>query len=177
MAGQTRAPKGKSRPPRKAATKKTTKAKTTKAKTTTSAGSRPPAKKGGARPAGNGETMEAFVASLNHPREQEILALRRIILAADRSIGEEIKWNAPSFHTSEHFATFQLRAPDGVQVILHRGARPRAVAKAGLAVDDPGALLQWLGPDRASAKFRDLTEIKARRAAFTKIVRQWINYL
>jgi hypothetical protein len=48
---------------------------------------------------------------------------RQIILDADASIAEGIKWNAPSFYTSEYFATIQLRAKDGVQVILHLGAK------------------------------------------------------
>ena len=66
--------------------------------------------------------MDAFLASLDHPFLREILALREIILGADPSIVEGIKWNAPSFRTSEYFATFHLRARDGVQLILHRGA-------------------------------------------------------
>ena len=64
--------------------------------------------------------VESFIASLEHPFKREILALRAVILAADDGIAESIKWNAPSFSTSEHFATFHLRARDGVQVVLHR---------------------------------------------------------
>jgi hypothetical protein len=62
------------------------------------------------------ENVETFLASLDHPFKQEILALRQIFLGADPSIAEGIKWNAPSFRTSEYFATFHLRAKDGVQV-------------------------------------------------------------
>ena len=67
------------------------------------------------------EGVEAFLAALDHPFKQEVLALRQIILGADPGIAEGIKWNAPSFRTSEWFATFQLRARDCVQVILHLG--------------------------------------------------------
>ena len=119
--------------------------------------------------------VEAFLASLEHPRKPEILALRQIILGADRSIGEEIKWNAPSFRTSEHFATFHLRAKDGVQIILHFGAKKREDRAAGVRIADPGSLLEWLAPDRASVKFADLEDIDAKRSAMTKVVRQWIK--
>jgi hypothetical protein len=46
-----------------------------------------------------------------------------------------------------------------------------------LASLDPGALLQWLARDRASATFRDLDDVEARRSAFAHIIRQWIAYV
>lgn len=123
------------------------------------------------------ENVETFLASLDHPFKQEILALRQIILGADPSIAEGIKWNAPSFRTSEYFATFQLRAKDGVQTILHLGAKTRDSATSGVAIDDPESLLEWLAKDRASAKFRNLKDIDARRSAFANVIRQWIKHV
>jgi hypothetical protein len=121
-------------------------------------------------------TVETFLASLDHPFKPEILALRQIILNADPSISEGIKWNAPSFHTSEYFATFHLRAKDGVQVILHLGAKKR-LDSTSVVIADPESLLEWLGKDRASAKFLDLKDIEAKQSAFTDILRQWIQYV
>lgn len=102
------------------------------------------------------------------------MALRETILAADRRIGEGIKWNAPSFRTSEDFATFHLRARDKVQLILHFGAKKRADV-AGVTIDDPESLLTWLAPDRATVTFRDADEVRQRSAAMTAILRQWIE--
>jgi hypothetical protein len=121
------------------------------------------------------ESVEEFLAALDHPFKPEILALRAILLGADPGIAEGIKWNAPSFRTSEYFATFRLRAKDGVQVILHLGAKTRATAIAGIAIADPDALLEWLAKDRASASFHDLQEIEAKRSAFEAVIRQWIK--
>jgi hypothetical protein len=123
------------------------------------------------------ENVETFLASLDHPFKQEILALRQVILSADPSIAEGIKWNAPSFRTSEYFATVHLRAKDGVQIILHLGAKKRDNAPAGVAIADPEALLEWLAKDRASATFRDLKDIDARRSAFVDIIRQWSRHV
>lgn len=117
------------------------------------------------------ETVEALLASLEHPFKREIIALREIILGADSRITEGVKWNAPSFRTTEWFATVHLRARDGVQVILHRGAKVREGAPT---VDDPSGLLEWLGKDRASVKFSDLDDVEAKRERFTTIVRGWI---
>jgi len=121
--------------------------------------------------------VEAFVAALEHPLEREILALRSIVLRADDRIAESIKWNAPSFHTSEHFATFHLRAKDAVQLVLHLGAKPRADATIRAAIADPASLLAWRGPDRATVTVRDLAEVEASEAALTAIVRQWVAFV
>ncbi|HET7233800.1 MAG TPA: DUF1801 domain-containing protein [Longimicrobium sp.] len=121
--------------------------------------------------------VEEFLATLDHPSVAAIRAAREAILGADAAIGEGIKWNAPSFRTGEWFATFHLRAKDGVQVILHTGAKKRDDLAAGMAVADPDGLLQWLSADRATVKFRDLDDVKAKRAAFAAVIREWIRYV
>lgn len=133
--------------------------------------------KASGRGASAGDDVGAFLDALDHPRKPEILALRRIILGADPAIGEGIKWNAPSFRTSEWFATFHLRAKNGVQIILHFGAKVRDKSGARAAIDDPESLLQWLGDDRASAAFRDMADVEAKESAFTAVIQQWIRHV
>ena len=121
--------------------------------------------------------VDAFVAALDHPRKAAILALRRIILDADDRIGEGVKWNAPSYRTSDWFATTQLRARDGVHVIMHFGAKKRAAFAPRAAIDDPECILEWLAEDRAVAKFRDMADIQAKQSAYAALVRQWIGHV
>lgn len=115
--------------------------------------------------------------TLEHEHKAEILALREIILGADAEIGEGIKWNAPSFRTTEWFATVNLRAKKGVSVILHLGAKKREMPEAGLTIADPAGLLQWLGADRAIVTFRDGEDITAKRTAFEELIRAWIAHV
>lgn len=123
------------------------------------------------------ESVDAFFAATDHPHRDALAALRRILLAADPSVGEGIKWNAPSFRTpAEWFATFHLRAKQGVQVILHLGAKKRDASPRD-AIADPAGLLQWLGPDRATVVFRDAADVEAKADAFTAVVRQWITHV
>ena len=119
------------------------------------------------------DAVATFLAALEHPSKDAIVALRDIVLAADARIAEGIKWNAPSFRTSDWFATFHLRAKPGVQLILHRGAKVRADAMEAIA--DPEGLLEWLGPDRASVRFRDLEDVQAKRTAFVALIRLWVD--
>jgi hypothetical protein len=44
-------------------------------------------------------------------------------------------------------------------------------------VDDPDGLLKWLGQERAMVSFAGMKELRASKAAFERIVRQWIKYV
>lgn len=131
-----------------------------------------PAKKSSPKAA---QTVEAFLADLDHPLKPVILALRQSLLQTDAAIGEAVKWNAPSFHTSEHFATMHLRQADAVQLILHLGAKKRAMPKD--AIDDPQQLLTWLGSDRATLKFISMDDVNAKRTVLQAMIRQWMRYV
>src|SRR5262249_41248554 len=103
---------------------------------------------------GNAQTdpaVDAFLRDLDHPLKKEIEAVRRIILGVSAEIREGIKWNAPSFRTTDYFATVNLRAKDGearVWLILHTGAKKKEAATTGLKITDPAGLLEWLAKDR-----------------------------
>jgi hypothetical protein len=121
--------------------------------------------------------VESFMQALDHPMKAGLQALRDIILAADPSIAEGIKWNAPSFRTTEYFATTNLRARDCAQLILHFGARVNTISSTGVTIDDPEKLLTWLGKDRATIRFSDMNSVHRQRDAFTAILRRWIVHV
>ncbi|MEX1994653.1 MAG: DUF1801 domain-containing protein [Steroidobacteraceae bacterium] len=123
------------------------------------------------------ESVDEFLRVLEHPLKPEIRAVRKLILATDSKIGEGIKWKAPSFQRGEYFATFNLRATDSIQLILHLGAKVKELPAEGLQIADPQGLLKWLARDRAIATLKDRKDIEARGAALQKIVKQWIRHL
>lgn len=124
--------------------------------------------------------VTSFLDSLDHPRQSEIQLLRRLILAASPTIHEGIKWNAPSFRTSDYFATIHLRGKDSahsVRLILHTGAKVKENAKTGMAIADPSNLLEWLAKDRAVIRFADSADIEAKRDALTALLLEWIRWV
>jgi uncharacterized protein YdhG (YjbR/CyaY superfamily) len=121
--------------------------------------------------------VSAFLRELEHPLKQEIETVRQIILGVSPEIREGIKWNAPSFRTTEFFATINLRARDRVRLILHTGAKVKDTSTKGLQIADPAGLLEWLARDRCLVTLGDGKEIQARRAALEAIVREWIGQL
>lgn len=122
-------------------------------------------------------SVDDFMRDLVHPQKAEIEMIRRIILGADAGITESIKWNAPSFHFKEYFATCHLRAKGFVQIVFHMGAKARADGKADTRIKDPAGLLEWLAKDRGITKFQDGKDFRARRKALEDIVRQWIKLM
>lgn len=123
------------------------------------------------------KAVDEFMEALAHSAKSEVQAIRSLILAADPGISEGIKWNAPSFRTTEYFATTNLREKNGVGVILHLGAKVREIPPGGLPIDDPERLLKWLAQDRAAVVFKDLNDFNAKKAAFLGVIRSWIAYV
>jgi hypothetical protein len=121
--------------------------------------------------------VAALLATLKHPRDAEIRAVRAIILRADPRIRECVKWNAPSYFTTEYFATFHLRGKSGIQVVLHLGAKGRPDARVRDQVPDPAGLLEWRSADRAIVTFSGAADVEAKRPAFAEIVRAWVGHV
>lgn len=118
-------------------------------------------------------SVDALLAARAHPLDAELQTLRRIIVAADPRIRESVKWNAPSYAIEDHFATFNLRRDDRLQIILHSGAKKRAT-KLEVRIDEPALKLQWQDSDRALLELRTMDEIERSRAAILNVLRQWI---
>lgn len=117
--------------------------------------------------------MTAHLDAARHPERPLIDAVRALIALAVPAAVESIKWNAPSFATAEHFATFHLRAKVGIQLVLHRGARPKGARdmRQRLTVDAP--FLEWKDADRAVVSIRDHAQPATMRDALTRVIREW----
>jgi hypothetical protein len=121
--------------------------------------------------------VAAWLKQLKHPLKPELEALRELILGVSPSVREGIKWNAPSFRTSDWFATTNVHAKDRLRLILHTGAKTKASGAAGLRIPDPKGLLEWLAKDRCLVTLGDAADFRARRAALKAILREWIRQL
>lgn len=118
----------------------------------------------------------AFLEELDHPLKKEIEAVRQIILDVSSEIREGIKWNAPSFRTTEFFATLNLRQ-GRIWLILHLGAKVKDNSTVRLKIADPTGLLEWLAKDRCVVKFDNAADVKDKRKTLTAIVRKWIQFV
>jgi hypothetical protein len=118
--------------------------------------------------------VSEFMEHLSHPYKREVETLRAMILAADKNISEQIKWNAPSFCiNNDDRITFRLQPPRNIQLIFHRGAKVRKDA-ASFAFNDVSGLVKWITSDRGTVTFKDMNEISLRSKDFTALVKLWM---
>lgn len=117
--------------------------------------------------------VDAFLAHLDHPLKAEIEAVRALVLGLGPEVAEGIKWKAPTFRTTDDFATVNLRSLGSLQMILHLGAKVRPGMETPV-IDDPTGLLKWLGKDRAMATLGAGEAFRANLPAFEALLRQWI---
>lgn len=129
----------------------------------------------GTTPADTTAAVNQFMSSLQHPHKLAIEAVRQVICGAHPTVSEGVKWNSPSFRTTEYFATTHLRAKTGIGVILHLGAKVREVA--AVPIEDPEGLLTWLAKDRAMVSLSSVEEVNLRKSALQAIVCQWIKFV
>lgn len=126
------------------------------------------------------EQVDAYLRALNHPLKPVVEELRTIILATDSAIGEEIKWNAPSFfYTGEmaafdpkqykrHIIVFNLFKKDSVRLVFPSGAR---------IADTSGLLSGDYADGRRLASFSNVDEVRCKTAALQQVIKKWLSTL
>ena len=79
--------------------------------------------------------VDAYMAALEHPLAPLAEEIRTMILATDRTIGEEIKWNAPAFFYTgsmkafdpkeyrRHLVVFNFYRKDALRLVFLHGDR------------------------------------------------------
>ena len=122
----------------------------------------------------NPEVTE-FLSALNHPLQNEITALRILILSAHKSLTENIKWNSPNYmFNGKDRITMRIHPPTQLQLIFHRGAKVQAVPEQKL-ISDAAGLLMWKTTDRAVATFKDGEAIEKNKEILIKLVNDWLK--
>ena len=126
------------------------------------------------------EKVSAYMQRLQHPLANVVEALRQIILRVDREIGEEIKWNAPTF-----FYTGVMKPSDPkkyarylVVFNLYRQDRIRLIFWGGAQADDGSGFLEGDYADgRRLAEFSSLSDVQAKRAKLRKALKRQLQRL
>ncbi|RZU65853.1 uncharacterized protein DUF1801 [Microterricola gilva] len=117
--------------------------------------------------------VEHYLSALRHPLADVLAELCALIRASDPRIDETIKWNAPSFFISDHFATTGVAPTGGIRLVLHTGAKKRAAALV-ITIDGADGLLDWKGTDRAVVSFDSREQFDGCRERLSAVLAQWI---
>jgi uncharacterized protein YdhG (YjbR/CyaY superfamily) len=103
---------------------------------------------------------------LKHPLKAEVEMMRRIIKGVNKDIGEEVKWNAPSFsYRGEYLVTFNLWEKEKIHLVFHNPMISKVRSK----------LLEGDYEHRRMAYFSGKSDIKAKQAALVKALKDLIK--
>lgn len=121
--------------------------------------------------------VTAYIQKLDSNFAKAIETLRQIILGAGKEIGEQIKWNSPSFFYTGEMKAFNAKEykRDIVVMNLHKG-NILLVFPTGAAIKDNSGLLEGDYKDgRRLIRFNDLADIKSKSKALQKIIQTWLS--
>jgi hypothetical protein len=126
------------------------------------------------------DNVDAYMGKLKHPLAKVVADLRRIILATDSEIGEEIKWNAPTFFYAgkmkptnpkeyrRYIVVFNLFKQDCIRLVFPTGAK----------VKDTSGLLEGNYADgRRLAMFYSSQDVKSKEKALRAVITHWLKLL
>jgi Domain of unknown function (DU1801). len=126
------------------------------------------------------DTVDAYVTKLRHPLAQVVKNLRRTILSIDSEIGEEIKWNAPTFFYAgpmkptnpkeykRYIVVFNLFRKDSIRLVFPSGAKVK---------DSSGLLEGDYADGRRLAMFYSLQDVSSKEQALRAVIAKWLKLL
>ena len=123
--------------------------------------------------ASKSENVDAYVANLKHPLAQVVKNLRRIILSISNEIGDEIKWDAPTFFYAgpmkptnpkeyrRYIVVFNLFKKDCIRLVFPSGAKLK---------DSSGLLEGDFADGRQLAMFYGVQDLCSKEMALRRVI-------
>lgn len=125
------------------------------------------------------EQVSTYINQLDDSIRATIAYLRNFILGIDPEIGEQIKWNSPSFYYKGEMAQFDPKEykRDLLVCNLHKG-RIMLVFPTGAKVEDKSGILEGRYTDgRRMITFKDLADLKAKENDLRSVIEQWLSLI
>ena len=126
------------------------------------------------------DKVDAYIRKLKHPLKEVVESLRQTILSTDPEIGEEIKWNAPTFFYSGEMKPFNPKEYKRYIVVfnLYRKDCIRLVFPSGAKINDTSGLLEGDYADgRRLALFQNMDEVESKAKALQRAIKRWLTLL
>jgi hypothetical protein len=126
------------------------------------------------------DKVVAYMQKLKHPLKEVVESLRQTILSTDPEIGEEVKWNAPTFFYSGEMKPFNPKEYKRYIVVfnLYRKDCIRLVFPSGAKINDTSGLLEGDYADgRRLALFHNMDEVESKAKALQRAIKRWLTLL
>lgn len=124
------------------------------------------------------DKVDAYMNDFKHPLKEVLEELREVILKTDKSIGEEVKWNAPTFFFTGEMEPSDPKLYKRYLIVsnVHRKDEIMLVLPHGAAVDDGSGFLEGTYSDgRRLLKFRSVEDIKAKKKQLQEVLKNLLK--
>ena len=124
--------------------------------------------------------VESYLEKLDYPLKNVVQTVRELILNTDPEIGEEVKWNAPTFFYTGEMQPFDPKEYKRYMIVFNLFQKDclRLVFPSGARVNDTSGLLEGTYADgRRLAMFRSMDDVHAKKDALQKVIKEWVRTL
>ena len=119
-------------------------------------------------------SVDEYLAAQPDEVREKVDALRALVLEADPTLVEIVKWNSPSFVLrGENRLTVSVGAKQTVRLVLHLGTEIEEDKNAASDfAGDPDGLLTWHSNIRASLGMPRLDQLEPQ--PLVRVIRAWL---
>lgn len=113
-----------------------------------------------------GNVVDDWFAGYDNPQKELVQAVRRAVLAADKRMGETIKWQAPTFTYKGNLASFYPKSRAHASLMFHNGAQ----------IPGEYPSLEGTGDVSRVMKFTDAADLKKKTPELKRLVKAWCDW-
>ncbi len=123
------------------------------------------------------QSVSAFIHKLEPEFAQMIEAIRNLILSTDKEVGEQIKWNSPSFFYQGEMKPFDPKEYKRDIVVMNiRKGVALLVFPTGANINDTTGLLEGDYTDgRRLAAFKTMEDVEKKGKDLQEVIRLWLH--
>jgi hypothetical protein len=126
------------------------------------------------------EKVDAYMRDLKHPLAEVVKALRQVILSTDPEIGEEVKWNSPTFFYMGEMKPFNPKEYKRYIVVFNLSKKDciRLVFLSGARIGDTSGFLEGDYADgRRLALIYSMDDVLAHKTTLRRSIKKWLATL
>lgn len=123
------------------------------------------------------QSITAYIQQLEPGFAAMVEAIRQLILHSSKEIGEQIKWNSPSFFYQGDMKPFAAKEYKRDIVIINtRKNIALLVFPTGAKINDTSGILEGDYADgRRMIIFKTLADVKAKGKDLQQVIKQWLT--
>ena len=118
-----------------------------------------------------------YLDKLDYPLKEVVIALRKVILATDPQIGEQIKWNSPAFYYTGEMKPFDPKEYKRDIAVMHLRKKDQVllVLPTGAKIPDATGLLEGSYTDgRRMITLKSINDLEEKKDRLQQVIKQWL---